>query len=262
LLSSSSSIQGSNNYDDLAGSDLIIVTAGLPRKPGMSRDDLLDVNFGIIKAVADKIKAKAPNAFVLVVTNPLDAMVYAMQKLTGFPAHRVIGMAGVLDSTRFAAHVASEAGVNPGVVQAVVMGGHGDTMVPLLNYVTIAGIPAKQFISMDRLKAIADRTSKAGGEVVALLKTGSAFYSPAISAIRMGEAYLKDRKDVITCAALLNGQYGVKGLYCGVPVVVGQGGVEKILEIQLEADEKAAFDKSVAAVKEMSEWVDKKIAAS
>jgi malate dehydrogenase len=252
-------LSGSNSYDALAGADVVIVTAGLPRKPGMSRDDLLDVNYGIVKTVGEAIKAKAPNAFVIVVTNPLDAMVYAMQKVTGFPAHRVAGMAGVLDSARFASLVAMELGVSAEDVRALVMGGHGDTMVPMLRYCTVAGIPVTQLLSREKLDAITKRTANAGGEVVALLKTGSAFYSPALSAIHMAEAYLKDKKSVLTCAAMLGGQYGVKGLYAGVPVVLGAGGIEKIIEVEFDEGEKKMFDVSIQAVKSLVEWVDKKM---
>ena len=259
LIPTASVLSGSNSYDAIAGADVVIVTAGLPRKPGMSRDDLLDVNFGIIKTVGDNIKAKAPNAFVIVVTNPLDAMVYAMQRVTGFPAHRVAGMAGVLDSARFACHVAMELNVSAEDVRALVMGGHGDTMVPLIRYCTVGGIPVTQLLSREKLDAISKRTANAGGEVVALLKTGSAFYSPALSAIHMAEAYLKDKKSVLTCAAKLSGEYGIQGLYAGVPVILGGGGVEKVLEVELDEGEKKLFDVSIQAVKSLVEWVDKKM---
>ncbi len=261
LIPTSSNLSGSNSYDDLAGSDVVIVTAGLPRKPGMSRDDLLDVNFGIIKTVGEAIKAKAPNAFIIVVTNPLDAMVYAMQKVTGFPANRVAGMAGVLDSARFASLVAAELKVSPEDVKALVMGGHGDTMVALTRYCTVGGIPVTQLLSKEKLDVIAKRTANAGGEVVALLKTGSAFYSPALSAIHMAEAFLKDKKNIVTCAAKLSGEYGVQGLYAGVPAILGAGGIEKVIEVELDADEKKAFDVSIEAVKSLVSWVDKKMAA-
>jgi malate dehydrogenase len=261
LIPTSSQLTGSNSYDAIAGADVVIVTAGLPRKPGMSRDDLLDVNFGIVKTVGENIKAKAPNAFVIVVTNPLDAMVYAMQRVTGFPAHRVAGMAGVLDSARFAALVAMELNVSNEDVQALVMGGHGDTMVPLMRYCSVGGIPVTQLLSREKLDTIAKRTANAGGEVVALLKTGSAFYSPALSAIHMAEAYLKDKKNVLSCAAKLNGEYGVTGLYAGVPVIMGAGGIEKVLEVELDETERKMFDVSIAAVKSLVEWVDKKMGA-
>jgi malate dehydrogenase len=227
----------------------------------MSRDDLLDVNYGIIKTVGEAIKKNAPNAFVIVVTNPLDAMVYAMQKVTGFPAHRVAGMAGVLDSARFAALVAEALNVSNEDVRALVMGGHGDTMVPLTRYCTVGGIPVTQLLSKEKLDEIYKRTANAGGEVVALLKTGSAFYSPAMSAIHMAEAYLKDKKNILTCAALLNGEYGIKGLYAGVPVIMGAGGIEKVIEVQLDETEKKLFDVSIEAVRSLVAWVDKKMAA-
>jgi malate dehydrogenase len=260
IIPTSSALSGSNDYADLKDSDVVIVTAGLPRKPGMSRDDLLDVNFGIIKTVGEAIKKNAPNAFVLVVTNPLDAMVYAMQKVTGFPTNRVVGMAGVLDSGRFAALVAEAVGVSAEDVQALVMGGHGDTMVPLIRYCSVGGIPVTHFLSKDKLDAISKRTANAGGEVVALLKTGSAFYSPALSAIHMAEAYLKDKKRVITAAAFLNGEYGHKGLYAGVPVILGGNGLEKVIEVELDAGEKAAFEASMTAVKSLVAYIDKKLA--
>jgi malate dehydrogenase len=261
LIPTSSNLTGSNSYAALAGSDVVIVTAGLPRKPGMSRDDLLEVNFNIIRQVGEAIRDTAPKAFVIVVTNPLDAMVYAMQKVTGFPAHQVAGMAGVLDSARFASLVAGEIGVSAEDVTALVMGGHGDTMVPLTRYCTVGGIPVTQFLTKEKIAALVSRTANAGGEVVALLKTGSAFYSPAMSAIHMAEAYLKDKKNIITCAAKLEGEYGVKGLYAGVPVVMGAGGIEKVIEVELDADERKAFDVSIVAVKSLVEWVDKKMSA-
>lgn len=256
----SSALSGSNDYADLKDSDVVIVTAGLPRKPGMSRDDLLDVNFGIIKTVGEAIKKNAPNAFVLVVTNPLDAMVYAMQKVTGFPTNRVVGMAGVLDSGRFAALVAEAIGVSAEDVQALVMGGHGDTMVPLIRYCSVGGIPVTHFLDKDKLDAISKRTANAGGEVVALLKTGSAFYSPALSAIHMAEAYLKDKKSVITAAAMLNGEFGYSGLYGGVPVILGGNGLEKVIEVELDAEERKAFEASMEAVKSLVAYIDKKLA--
>ncbi|MEI6891341.1 MAG: malate dehydrogenase [Pontiella sp.] len=256
IIPSACNLTGSNDYAAMKDADVVIVTAGLPRKPGMSRDDLLEINCGIIKTVGENIKIHAPNAFVIVVTNPLDAMVYTMQKVTGFPAHKVCGMAGVLDSARFSALIALELGIAAEDVIAMVMGGHGDTMVPLIRYATAGGVPVTQLLSMDKLEAIAARTAKSGGEIVGLLKTGSAFYSPALSAIKMAEAFLKDKKNVLTCAALLNGEYGVDGLYSGVPVIIGAGGIEKIIEVELDETEKAAFDVSIAAVKELTEWVE------
>ena len=256
VIPSSSNMIGSNDYDAMKDADVIIVTAGLPRKPGMSRDDLLEVNCGIIKAVGENIKAQAPDAFVIVVTNPLDAMVYAMQKVTEFPAHKVCGMAGVLDSSRFSSLIALELGVAAEDVTAMVMGGHGDTMVPLIRYSTVGGVPVTQLLSMDKLESIASRTAKSGGEIVGLLKTGSAYYSPALSAIKMAEAYLKDKKNVLTCAALLNGEYGINGLYAGVPVIIGSGGVEKVIEVELDEKETAAFNVSIDAVKDLTQWVE------
>ena len=256
VIPSSSNMIGSNDYDAMKDADVVIVTAGLPRKPGMSRDDLLEVNCGIIKAVGENIKAQAPDAFVIVVTNPLDAMVYAMQKVTDFPAHKVCGMAGVLDSSRFSSLIALELGVAAEDVTAMVMGGHGDTMVPLIRYSTVGGVPVTQLLSMDKLESIAARTAKSGGEIVGLLKTGSAYYSPALSAIKMAEAYLKDKKNVLTCAALLNGEYGINGLYAGVPVIIGAGGVEKVIEVKLDEKETAAFNVSIDAVKDLTQWVE------
>ena len=256
VIPSSSNMIGSNDYDAMKDADVVIVTAGLPRKPGMSRDDLLEVNCGIIKAVGENIKAQAPDAFVIVVTNPLDAMVYAMQKVTEFPAHKVCGMAGVLDSSRFSSLIALELGVAAEDVTAMVMGGHGDTMVPLIRYSTVGGVPVTQLLSMDKLESIASRTAKSGGEIVGLLKTGSAYYSPALSAIKMAEAYLKDKKNVLTCAALLNGEYGINGLYAGVPVIIGAGGVEKVIEVDLDEKETAAFNVSIDAVKDLTQWVE------
>jgi len=261
VLGTSCLVSGSNDYGDLEGSDVVIVTAGLPRKPGMSRDDLLEVNYNIIKKVGTAIKEHAPNAFVIVVTNPLDAMVYAMQKVSGLPQTKVVGMAGVLDSARLACFVAMELGVSAESVQAIVMGGHGDTMVGLYDFCSVGGIPLKQLMDKTTFDKLTKRTAGAGGEIVALLKTGSAFYSPGVSAIDMAESYLLDKKKVVTVAAALNGEYGVKGgLYCGVPVVIGEKGVEKIFEVKLTDEEKKAFDVSVAAVLDLVAWVDKKIA--
>ena len=256
VMPTSVELAGSNQYEIIKDADVVIVTAGLPRKPGMSRDDLLEVNCGIIKNVGENIKEFAPEAFVIVVTNPLDAMVYTMQKITGFPSHKVCGMAGVLDSSRFSSLIAVELGVAAEDVTAMVMGGHGDTMVPLIRYATVGGVPVTQLLSMDKLEQIAARTAKSGGEIVGLLKTGSAYYSPALSAIKMAEAYLKDKKSVLTCAALLNGEYGIDGLYAGVPVIMGSNGVEKIIEVDLDETEKAAFDISINAVRELTEWVE------
>lgn len=253
---------GSNSYEALQGSDVVIVTAGVPRKPGMSRDDLIGINSGIIKTAGEGIKKYAPNAFVIVITNPLDAMVGIMQKVTGFDPKKVVGMAGVLDSARFRHFLADEFKVSVEDVTAFVLGGHGDTMVPLTRYSTVAGIPLPDLVSMgwttqDKLDKIVQRTRDGGAEIVALLKTGSAYYAPASSAIAMAESYLKDKKRVMPCAAQLNGEYGVKGLYIGVPVVIGAGGVEKIIEIKLNAEEQKMFDNSVNAVKDLVSAADK-----
>ncbi|GAC1609481.1 MAG: malate dehydrogenase [Myxococcales bacterium] len=241
-------ITGTNRYDEVAGADVVIVTAGIPRKPGMSREDL-SINLKIIRNVAENIKAKCTDAFVIVISNPLDAMVYAMKQITGFRKEQVVGMAGVLDSSRFQLFVAEELGVSIKDVTAVVLGGHGDDMVPVTRLCSVAGLPLEKLIKKERLDAIVDRTRKGGGEIVALLKTGSAFYAPATSAIAMAEAYLKDQKRVMPCAALLEGEYGVNGYYMGVPVQIGAGGVEKILQLDLTADEKAMFQKSFESVK-------------
>ncbi len=245
---------GSTSYSALRGADVVIVTAGVPRKPGMSRDDLIGINAGVIDTVGRAIKRHCPGAFVIVITNPLDAMVWVMKEVTGLPASRVVGMAGVLDSARFRTFLAEEFQVSVEDVSAFVLGGHGDTMVPLPRYSTVAGIPVTDLIKMGwitrkRLGEIVQRTRDGGAEIVGLLKTGSAFYAPAASAIEMAEAYLKDEKRVLPCAAYLSGEYGVRGLYIGVPVVIGAGGVERIVEIQLSASEKKAFDRSVAAVR-------------
>jgi malate dehydrogenase len=260
-------ITGSNDYSALAGADVVIVTAGIPRKPGMSRDDLIGINTGIVNQVGAGIKAHAPNAFVIVITNPLDAMVEVMQRATGFNPAKVVGMAGVLDSARFRHFLAVEFGVSVQDVNAFVLGGHGDTMVPLVRYSSVAGIPLPDLVKMgwttqEKLDAMVQRTRDGGAEIVALLKTGSAFYAPAASAIEMAESYLLDKKRVLPCAAKLNGEYGVKGLYIGVPVIIGANGVEKIIEIKLNADEQKMFDHSVNAVKGLIEVIDKQAAAA
>jgi malate dehydrogenase len=244
----------SGDYGPLRGADVVIVTAGVPRKPGMSRDDLLSINAKVMKAVGEGLKANCLNAFVICVTNPLDAMVMALQKFSGLPPNKVVGMAGVLDSARFRYFLAEAMNVSVQDVSAFVLGGHGDTMVPLARYSTVAGIPLPDLVKMgwlkqEQLDKIIQRTRDGGAEIVNLLKTGSAFYAPATAAIAMAEAYLHDQKRVLPCAAYLNGSYGVKDLYVGVPVVIGAGGVERIVEISLSAEEKAGFDKSVAAVK-------------
>ncbi len=248
------SITGASDYSAIKGADVIIVTAGVPRKPGMSRDDLIGINTKVMGQVGAAIKENAPNAFVITITNPLDAMVYVMREATGFPSNRVVGMAGVLDSARFRYFLADEFKVSVEDVTAFVLGGHGDTMVPLIRYSTVAGIPLPDLIKMgwttqERLDKIVQRTRDGGAEIVELLKTGSAFYAPASAAIAMAESYLRDKKRVLPCAALLNGEYGVKDLYVGVPAVIGAGGVERIVEIQLDAEEKAAFDASCGAVR-------------
>jgi len=240
---------GTNKYDEVAGADVVIVTAGVPRKPGMSREDLLGVNIKIMRDVATNLKEKCPNAFVIVISNPLDAMLYAMKQITGFAKERVVGMAGVLDTSRFRLFIAEELNVGIEDVHAMVLGGHGDDMVPVLSYTTINGIPVSQVVAKDKIAALVDRTRKGGGEIVALLKTGSAFYAPATSAILMAESYLKDKKRVLPCAALLEGEYGINGFYMGVPVTIGAGGVEKIHQVELSPEEKAMFEKSFASVK-------------
>lgn len=251
-----SHLSGTADYSDIADSDVVIVTAGFPRKPGMSRDDLLNKNADVMKSVAKGIRENAPDAFVIVVTNPLDAMVYVMQKETGFAPNKVVGMAGILDSSRFSHFLAEEFNVSIEDVSSFVLGGHGDTMVPLTRYSTVAGIPIPDLVKMgwsteERIEEIVDRTRKGGGEIVSLLKTGSAYYAPAASAVQMAESYLKDKKRILPCAAQLNGEFGVDGLYVGVPVIIGSGGVEKIVEIELNESEKTQFNNSVDAVKSL-----------
>lgn len=250
------SISGTNDYKDIAGADVIIVTAGVARKPGMSRDDLVAINAGVMKTVAAGIKEHAQDAFVIVITNPLDAMVYVLQQESGLPPKKVVGMAGVLDSARFNCFLAEEFNVSVENVNSFVLGGHGDTMVPLARYSTISGIPVPDMIKMgwstqERIDAIIKRTRGGGGEIVALLETGSAFYAPATSAIEMAKSYLYDKRKIMPCAAYLNGEYGEKDVYVGVPVVIGGNGVEKIVEIDLNTDEQAEFKKSVDSVKEL-----------
>jgi malate dehydrogenase len=248
-------ISGTNSYRDIAGADLVIITAGLARKPGMSRDDLLKTNLEIMKQVAVGVRDNAPDALVIVISNPLDAMVYTFKQISGFPRQRVIGMAGVLDSARFRAFVAWELGVSVRDVTALVLGGHGDTMVPLVRYCTVAGIPLEKLLPRAKIDAIVERTKGAGGEVVALLKTGSAFVSPALSAVEMAESILRDQKRVLACACLLEGEYGVDGLYVGVPCVLGAGGMEKVIEIELDAAERKLFDASVEHVRTLVEQI-------
>jgi malate dehydrogenase len=253
-----SKIKPAGTYAEIEGADVIIITAGVPRKPGMSRDDLLGINLKVMDQAGAGIKKYAPNAFVIVITNPLDAMVWALQKSCGLPKNKVIGMAGILDTGRFRTFLADEMKVSVEDVTALVLGGHGDDMVPIARYSTVAGIPLPDLVKMgwltqEKLDAIVKRTRGGGGEIVNLLKTGSAFYAPASSAIQMAESYLKDKRRVLPCAAYLNGEYGVKGMYVGVPVVVGANGIEKIVEIDLNAAERAMFQKSVESVKGLIE---------
>lgn len=247
-------LSGTQDYADIAGSDVIIVTAGVARKPGMSRDDLLGINIKVMQAVGEGIKTHAPDAFVICITNPLDAMVWVLQKICGLPTNKVVGMAGVLDSARFRFFLAEAMNVSVEDVTAFVLGGHGDTMVPSVRYTTVGGVPMPDLVKMgwitqEKLDQIVQRTRDGGAEIVGLLKTGSAFYAPATAAIQMAEAYLGDEKRVLPCAAHLTGEFGVNDMYVGVPVVIGAGGVERIMEIELNADEKAGFDKSVDAVR-------------
>ena len=247
-------LKGANSYADIAGADVCIVTAGIPRKPGMSRDDLLGINLKVMKAVGEGLKAHAPGAFVICITNPLDAMVWALREFSGLPHHMVVGMAGVLDAGRFRHFLATEFNVSMRDVTAFVLGGHGDTMVPLARYSTVAGIPLPDLVKMgwttqEKLDAIIQRTRDGGAEIVGLLKTGSAFYAPAASAIEMAEAFLKDQKRLLPCAAYVDGAFGLTGMYVGVPVILGAGGVERLVEIQMTADENAMFLKSVDSVK-------------
>ena len=251
------SVSGANDYSEIAGADVVIVTAGIARKPGMSRDDLIGTNTKVMHSVGEGIKNNCPDAFVICITNPLDVMVGVLQKACGLPTNKVVGMAGVLDSARFRYFLAEEFGVSIEDVTAFVLGGHGDTMVPLERYSTVAGIPVPDLIKMgwstqENLDDIIQRTRDGGAEIVKLLKTGSAFYAPASSAIEMAEAYIRDKKRVLPCAAYCDGVYGLDGLYVGVPVVLGAGGVERIVEIEMNADERAMFDHSIDAVKELN----------
>ncbi len=248
-----SSIRGANDYADIKDSDVVIVTAGVARKPGMSRDDLIGINTKVVTTVGEAIKKYCPKAFVIVITNPLDVMVWIMREASGLPHNQVVGMAGVLDAARFRYFLAEEFKVSVEDVHAYVLGGHGDSMVPLIRFSSVGGLPLPELVKMGwttekRLEEIVQRTRDGGAEIVGLLKTGSAFYAPASAAIQMAESYLKDKKRILPCAAHLNGEYGVKGVYVGVPVVIGAGGVERIIEIPLNKDERAMFDKSVAAV--------------
>ena len=244
-------ITGTNDYADTAGSDIVVVTSGIARKPGMSRDDLMQTNAGIVRAVVEEAARHSPDAILIIVTNPLDAMCHVALTASGFPRNRVLGMAGVLDSARFRTFIAQELGVSVADTHAFVLGGHGDTMVPLSRYSTVAGVPITELLPADRVRALEERTANGGAEIVALLKTGSAFYAPAASAFEMVDAILRDRKRVLPCAVLLKGEFKTNDLFVGVPVVLGRGGMEKVFEITLTADEQAAFDKSAAAVQEL-----------
>ena len=252
---------GTDNYEDIKDSDVIIITAGVPRKPGMSRDDLLGINLKIIKQVAEGVKKNAPNAFVICITNPLDVMVMAFQKFSGLPSNKVVGMAGILDSSRFKLFLSLELNVPVREIEAMVMGGHGDTMVPMPRFTKISGKPLLDLvkdgsISLERVEEINQRTRDGGAEIMKYLEKGSAFYAPAASGVEMAESYIKDLKKTLPCAAYLNGEYNTKGLYVGVPVVIGANGVEKIIEVDLDETEQAAFDVSINAVRELTEWVD------
>ncbi|MBI2352492.1 MAG: malate dehydrogenase [Deltaproteobacteria bacterium] len=255
-------ITGSTKYEDIAGADVCIVTAGIVRKPGMSRDDLLGTNAKIMRQVSEGIKTYAPNSFVIVITNPLDAMVTLVKRLTGFPKNRVVGQSGILDSSRYRTFIAQELKVSVASVSAVVLGGHGDDMVPVRSSCLLSGVPIEKFISGKRLDEIEARVRNAGGEIVSLLKTGSAFYAPASAAIRMAQSYLMDRKEVLPCAAYLEGEYGVNGYYFGVPVMIGASGIEKVIEMELSHFERKAFEQSLSHVKELVQAMDKLLAAS
>ncbi len=245
-----SRVIGSNGYEETTGSDIVVITAGIARKPGMSRDDLLNTNAGIVKSVSEQIAKSSPNAIIIVVSNPLDVMCYVARHVSGFRRERVIGMAGVLDTARYRSFIAMELDVSVHDIQAMVLGGHGDTMVPLISYTTVSGIPVTQLMKKDKLDAIVDRARNGGAEIVKLLKTGSAYYAPSSGAVQMVEAIVKDQKRILPCSAWLEGEYGMKGLFLGVPVKLGRNGIEQILEIELTADEKAALAKSAEAVRE------------
>ena len=258
-------VTGTNDYKDIAGSDVVIITAGIPRKPGMSRDDLLTTNANIMKSVAEGVKKYAPKSIVIIISNPLDAMVTLFQKVSGFPTNKVMGQAGMLDSSRFSSFIAWELGVSVKDVNAMVLGGHGDTMVPLVRYANVNGVPVMEMLERkykdkakanEVMKAMVDRTKQAGGEVVKLLKTGSAFFSPAASAVAMAQSIILDEKRVIATCCYLNGEYGVKGYYLGVPAILGEHGVEKVIELSLDTDEQAALDKSIKAVKDLTKEME------
>ncbi|HWJ16258.1 MAG TPA: malate dehydrogenase [Gemmatimonadaceae bacterium] len=245
-----SRVIGANGYDETAGSDIVIITAGIARKPGMSRDDLLNTNAGIVKQVAEQVKASSPNAIIIVVSNPLDVMCYVAKQVTGFPRERVLGMAGVLDTARYRAFLAEALDVSVRDIQAMVLGGHGDTMVPLISYTSVSGIPITQLIDKGKLDAIVDRTRNGGAEIVKHLKTGSAYYAPSAGAVQMAEAIVNDQKRILPCAAWLEGEYGMNGLYLGVPCKLGRKGLERVIEVELTADERTALEKSAEAVRE------------
>jgi malate dehydrogenase len=245
-----SRVIGTNGYDETAGSDIVVITAGIARKPGMSRDDLLNTNAGIVKSVSEQVAKSSPNAIIIVVSNPLDVMCYVAKQVSGFPRERVIGMAGVLDTARYRSFIAMELDVSVKDIQAMVLGGHGDTMVPLISYTTVSGIPVTQLMKRDKLDAIVDRARNGGAEIVKFLKTGSAYYAPSSGAVQMVESIVLDQKRILPCSAWLEGEYGMKGLFLGVPVKLGRKGIEQILEIELTADEKAALAKSAEAVRE------------
>ena len=244
-------LMGTNNYEDTNDSDVIIITAGVPRKPGMTRDDLLGINLKIIKQVANGIKKSSPNAFVICITNPLDVIVMALQKYSGLPSNKIVGMAGILDTSRFKYFLSQELKVPVKNIDSLVLGGHGDTMVPMPNHTKVNGKPLKEFITKEKLDSIINRTRKGGAEIIKFLEKGSAFYAPAASGVEMAESYLKDLKKILPCAAYLNGEYGIKNLYAGVPVKIGKNGVEKIIEINLSNEEKKEFNNSILAVKEL-----------
>ncbi|MBA3580519.1 MAG: malate dehydrogenase [Gemmatimonadaceae bacterium] len=245
-----SRVIGTNGYEETAGSDIVVITAGIARKPGMSRDDLLNTNAGIVKQVSENIKKTSPNAIIIMVSNPLDVMSWVAKEVTGFPRERVIGMAGVLDTARYRAFLAEAMDVSVRDIQAMVLGGHGDTMVPLVSYTTVSGIPVRQLLAADKLKAIVDRARTGGAEIVGLLKTGSAYYAPSAAAVQMCEAIVLDQKRILPCAAWLEGEYGMSGLFLGVPCKLGRNGLEQIIEVELTPDEKAALEKSAEAVRE------------
>jgi len=251
-----SKVVGTNSYADTKGSDLVVITAGLPRKPGMSRDDLQNKNAEIMKACASEVKKSSPNAMLVIVSNPLDVMAYVAKAVTGFPKERVVGMAGILDTARFRSFIAMELGVSVESVQALVLGGHGDSMVPLPRLATVGGIPLTELVPQDRIAALVERTAKGGGEIVALLKTGSAYYAPAGAVVEMVESILHDKKKVLPCAAWLEGEYGIEDVFCGVPVVLGAKGVEKVLEVTLDDAERTALQTSASHVKEQQAKLD------